>query len=69
MSGRLVERLHRVWTTPVIGFVWLVNVVFEWRDRWVRALWERDRRDVELFKARKTAADLHTDIKHFGRQR
>ena len=68
MTGHQIERLHRIWTTPVIGFVWAVNVVFEWRDRRVRSAWNREMRDVEKVAARIARCDLQSDLNEFGRK-
>lgn len=63
----MTERLHRIWTRPVIGFIWAVNGVFAWRDRWVRASWEHEMRDVELVAARIARCDLQSDLNEFKR--
>ena len=68
MTDAQIERLHRIWTTPVIGFVWAVNVVFEWRDRRVRSAWAHEMRDVELVAARIARGDLQSDLNEFGRK-
>jgi hypothetical protein len=63
-----MNRLHRVWTAP---FIQAAIVRGWWQSRLEDAAAAgraREEARVVLFTARMRAADLHTDIKHFGRQ-
>ena len=63
-----MNHFHRVWTAPFIR----AAIVRGWWQSRLEDLAAADRAREEarvvLFTARIQAADLHTDIKHFGRQ-
>ena len=63
-----MNRFHRIWTRPFIAAAVIRGHWWAHLESKTAAQRASDEARVALFTARMAAADLHTDIKHFGRQ-
>ena len=63
-----MNAFHRIWTRPIIAAAVIRGHWWAHLESKTAAQRAADEARVALFAARMTAADLHTDIKHFGRQ-
>lgn len=63
-----MDRFHRIWTSPFIAAAVIRGHWWAHLESKTAAQRASDEARIALFTARMTAADLHTDIKHFRRQ-